>query len=103
MKVPQKIGYTPGPWFAKQYAGKKVISIFPLAGPTFATLDVGPTSRRDIQKANARLIAAAPELLEALKNLLNCIYSDSEDSPAHWDSLLDKANLVITKAEGREE
>lgn len=61
-----------------------------------------------IQKANAHLIAAAPDILEALKQLVK-INEDHDDSiakilgaPPGWkDEYLDKARSAIAKAEGR--
>jgi hypothetical protein len=47
-------------------------------------------------KANARLIAAAPELLEALKDLLSRSEHDE-----YYASESDAAEAAIAKAEGR--
>ena len=44
-------------------------------------------------EANARLIAAAPDLYAALHALVNCV----EPSPARWEL----ARAAIAKAEGR--
>lgn len=47
------------------------------------------------QEANARLIAAAPDLLEACKMLIE------ETNAGTWDCLpIEKAKAAITKAEG---
>lgn len=60
-------------------------------------------------KANARLIAAAPELLEALKELVKANEDHNESvskvigEPLGWkDSYLDKARSAIAKALGEE-
>lgn len=50
-------------------------------------------------EANARLIAAAPELLAVLKDLLEISRNDS-DHPKH-DSYYDEARAVLAKAEGQ--
>ena len=91
--------HTPGPWF--------------VPAPTYRTLYVearignmmlqevascGPTADPAQQAANARLIAAAPELLEALAD---CV------AHMHWtqpqgETALKKAKAVIAKATGGE-
>jgi hypothetical protein len=52
----------------------------------------------DPSDANARLIAAAPELLEALKAML----AVWEEDPAYGTDAADKARAVIAKATGQE-
>ena len=67
-------GHTPGPWTASRIGPRtgpvrltsKTFKITPEGGPSFAYL---PEGRDDIQEANARLIAAAPDLLAALQAL----------------------------------
>jgi hypothetical protein len=50
---------------------------------------------RDYVQANARLIAAAPELLEACKKFVN------KQGVMTWDEY-ESAKAAIAKAEGRE-
>ena len=64
--------HTLGPWKRERLVRGKYHGcegIFPQdsCAPAFALL---PPGREDIQEANASLIAAAPELLEACKNML---------------------------------
>ncbi|QOQ37714.1 hypothetical protein PQZ62_gp57 [Klebsiella phage MEW1] len=54
----------------------------------------------DIQHSNARLIAAAPELLEALCNLIECYERWAELNEEHRGYEFDKALAVIAKATG---
>lgn len=65
--------HTPGPWrvagtpdtpTARAMRITRYHTIAPEGGPALAVL---PDGRRDIQDANARLIAASPDLLEAAK------------------------------------
>lgn len=49
-------------------------------------------------KANAELIAASPDLLEALKALLEAVDDVSDDFG--WPLATDKARAAINKAEG---
>lgn len=71
---------------------KVIPKVFDKNGPTFILVD-GSDSKTN--EANARLIAAAPELLEALKDLVKYLKSQS-------DSDLEFAEHVIAKAEGNE-
>jgi len=63
----------------------------------------------ELSKINARLITAAPEMLEALKDLFQAIQGDPAEMyrldtefQGACSSALRKANLAIAKAEGRE-
>lgn len=53
----------------------------------------------DVKKANARLIAAAPDLLEALEYMLNCQYDYDPRRQADCD-MCAKARAAISKARG---
>jgi hypothetical protein len=60
--------------------------------------------QREYRKArkaetNARLIAAAPELLEALRNITECAEAGLDG--ANMDLWIDQARAAIAKAEGR--
>lgn len=83
--------HTPGPWKVNQSSTR-----FELLGP-----DVFPILRINGGmvpiEANARLIAAAPELLDALKALVNC------PDYKHIGTLeMVQAKAAIAKAEGRQ-
>lgn len=65
------VTHTPGPWSVVHKRAierpihiREHFAVRPADGPTFAFL---PEGRADIQEANARLVAAAPDLLKALK------------------------------------
>ncbi|HAS1807610.1 TPA: hypothetical protein I4G93_25680 [Enterobacter hormaechei subsp. xiangfangensis] len=60
-----------------------------------AGLDVG----REAAFANARLIAAAPDLLEALLSIVNMDYQPTDDES---DKVYLKARAAISKALGEE-
>lgn len=66
--------HTPGPWFVTDHRTKYVESRLP-SGMIQEIAAVGPTAADngygEQQAANARLIAAAPELLEKLQQLLS--------------------------------
>lgn len=67
--------HTPGPWFAVQYnrsAAWRVTTSPSDAHGDIANVLAGLAARKDADvAANAKLIAAAPKLLEALQGLLD--------------------------------
>lgn len=85
--------YTPGPWRIGTPPPNGEQTIGTLNGLMVAVATTG--AEMEETKANARLIAAAPELLEALQSVLdNCL--DSEGlCAAHA-----KARAAIAKATG---
>jgi hypothetical protein len=64
---------------------------------TVANIPVRKTIPLFEAEANARLIAAAPELLEQLKNMVTC-FERFEDT--HTALVMDAARAVIAKATG---
>jgi hypothetical protein len=114
-------GHTPGPW----YVGAQNDMLFVIAGrapsldndypmhdadrTVIARVEDGDKSHSETD-ANARLIAAAPELLAALKQCAELLddYSDVNDGadggspvPNRAMSLLRDVEAAIAKAEGR--
>lgn len=90
---------TPGPWVASK-TGRGIGPISGLDDQSFgmiievAYVEFDPEI--EIQVANANLIAAAPELLEALQNMVEAYqYEASIDNPA-----LLSARAAIAKALG---
>lgn len=67
-----KTEYTPGPWFTSQQGRLTIYIESRIGGGMIQEVAAcGPTvAGRDQQEANARLIAAAPALVEALKKSL---------------------------------
>lgn len=91
--------HTPGPW---AFDDDRVIT----SPHTHNDLDDdvcevygGNDDIAEVRRANARLIAAAPELLEALKELMVAADRVSAE-PVTW---LGKARAAIAKAEGTTE
>ncbi len=97
-------GHTPGPWRIDDMSlpARKFVRIEP------EICQINQKQRRDKYyglkqldeetRANANLIAAAPELLEALKNLVN----DFDKSVWTTEPMLIAARAAIAKAERRE-
>ena len=91
-----EIKHTPGPW-AETYLPQHRMRIFAAGGQT-TICDVALwTADYDEQQANARLIAAAPDLLEALKALLPEGWG-KDDTMDHMPGVR-LARLAIAKAE----
>lgn len=87
--------HTPGPWYAN---GIVVRPANVDRNPCIAVAD-DQDRLRDEQEANARLIAAAPELLEALRNLLeDAIALGIEDSDRSGSAI--EAKAALAKAGG---
>ena len=83
--------HTPGPWIvvSRGMFSPKVVDA---NGLGICHTTYAPTGAED----NARLIAAAPDLLKALQYMLNvCPAIDAQGEEAHY-----QARAVIAKAEG---
>jgi hypothetical protein len=85
--------YTPGPW---QYHWGNQQTILRVSTANWQTpiahVYDGHGTQKEAGEANARLIAAAPELLESLKELVDA----ESESPMHRHAM-----AVLAKAEGR--
>lgn len=95
--------HTPGPWIAGYGATHEIGQIFGVGINTepdwTPVCVVSPAdSTNDIDRANACLIAAAPDLLEALQSFVVAADRVSAE-PATW---LGKARAAIAKATGGE-
>lgn len=80
--------HTPGPWYADKLQDRNAYNIFQYGG-TSALLTIGGIGS-DVE-ANARLIAAAPDMLNALKLIV-----ESGDRAA-----VEIARAAIAKAENK--
>lgn len=127
MKTKKKVGHTPGPWKYEEFEYRvQVLKSETKAGDSWPSAgiiascekEIGEASYPDQALANARLIAAAPDLLAALKFLwpefqnTNCVEDEKEcDGVKHSDgcyaSEIDGVGKIvraaITKAEGQED
>jgi hypothetical protein len=94
----EELKHTPGPWHVDEqnvHSGQVCTCHGDTPGTWYEVWS--PNWGEGInQKANAQLIAAAPDLLEALKELRDW-YRENVGLPAC------KANAAIAKAEGRAE
>lgn len=91
--------HTPGPWvaFYKSKYGEWHVGVPSSVG----TMKVGlfPNGiQTEHPEGDANLIAAAPDLLSALKDLLfNCDHGNGLNA---WEKTKEKARAAISKAEG---
>lgn len=88
--------HTPGPWIADTWGGIWADSGIDRHGERTVDVCQKPTETSDeLWRANALLIAAAPDLLAALKNLI--CHEDRPDERMDFPA----ARRAIAKAEGR--
>lgn len=74
--------YTPGPWYSVQYANYHNLQ----SGEYFGDPDLLNEEISVNAEANAKLAAAAPDMLEALQNIEN----DGNSIPEHaWELIQD--------------
>lgn len=96
--------HTPGPWFVDHESPFLVRAGDDIDGRHIA--HIGPanyTPRFDVDEPNAKLIAAAPDLLEALEELkCELILSDVDMDyiESHFRKALNKARSAIDRARG---
>ena len=99
------MNHTPGPWFAHGFSGVNGEDVTPCdfavscTTPdhlTVAVMGVGVTGTRDEWEANARLIAAAPDLLEALEGMVEMVEMNGFGKAYAMDIAL----AAIAKAKG---
>lgn len=109
MKTTETTQHTPGPWMAYNADNGRILKHWRIRGdcvrdePTFAVIDSDGKLSPEYEAANARLIAAAPELLEAL-SLMYCAGFWSADTlatmPEYQRNAIEAARAAISKAEG---
>lgn len=97
--------HTPGPWRLNENNNWKTnpfsvtVRKFGVHSTTIANIPTRMTVPPQEQQANARLIAAAPDLLEALQTLpQGPLYTDDE-----MNLWVEKASAAIDKATGETE
>ena len=92
--------HTPGPWIIARYNYDKALCTIETAerGKDIPTMGnhIADVLAAGIESSNACLIAAAPELLEALKDLVSLYKILCGSDPA----FVQKARAAITRAEG---
>lgn len=111
-------GWTPGPWRvapSRDFSGDIGIACPDgIVAECFSAIRVA-SERSDEVKANARLIAAAPDLVEALEGYMDCVAFAANPSLANADVLTlkeasdrmsaarDRARAALSRARGEEQ
>ncbi len=95
--------HTPGPWFVNGHENyTKYVEARIGGGLLQEVAACGPTEQQEQQEANARLMAAAPELLEALQGMIEVYggqYNDDCLSKSSTElELIQQARAAIAKA-----
>ena len=106
-----KTSHTPGPWLAYNWDNGRPLKHWRIRGaavrndPTFAVIDSGGKISPEYEAANARLIASAPELLEALRVIAAWDPAAAPGEPGGMSIIdaIDTAQAAIAKAEGTSE
>ena len=88
--------YTPGQWRVEPPMKRMGYTVWAQVDRT-GSMQICETGHAEYDIANARLIAAAPELLDVLKNLY-----DHTKNNLQICGLNEKAKAAIAKAEGEE-
>ena len=100
------MSHTPGPWTAISdplhfHSLTTIIAGNVVRGIPQVRIDVGGKADIGELEENARLIAAAPELLEALEELYHLIDDAHDGDRVFTFELAQKAKSVIAKARGQ--
>ena len=88
-------GHTPGPWVVNGFGS----AYWVIARTQRGGVAISSASLAGDEIADARLISAAPELLEALANALKSL--DTDGAASATASLRTLGRAAIAKAEGR--
>jgi hypothetical protein len=87
------MNYTPGPWYPVEYAGYFDVQ----NGPYYSDTSVSNIEYDENAENNARLMAAAPDILEALIEARTFINSLVIEYPNDYE-ILTKIDEAINKA-----
>jgi hypothetical protein len=94
------MSHTPGPWAVREAEGDELYEVYREAGGELIAYAAATAK----QRVNARLIAAAPELLRELKLMLS-LWENASSNYWHAKEYMDMgdpARAAIAKAEGGE-
>jgi hypothetical protein len=106
-KVKTKATFTPGPWYDQNAWGERINIRDEASDYVLAVVDDGghvdPEFSLDweVMQANGRLIAAAPELCEALDAICALAARAGPIPDSEWDAAISRGIKVVEKARGK--
>lgn len=86
--------YTPGPWYAVEYAGHVSIQ----STDFYENTDILDMDSNDSVEANAKLICAAPELLSVLQKIVEMNRQQAIDQYGEADKAESWACVTIARS-----
>lgn len=89
--------HTPGPW---KIVGGNVIVTLAYTAPNLASVEVKGSPNSKLVQANARLISAAPELLENFEKAIRLIEHIQEKHGLVYECTIRDGYKLIAKATG---
>ena len=98
--------WTPGPWHCHrnsvfwEFGSDERGQLGDVCASAFSVEGWAPVNAEEVMEANARLIAAAPELAEALEAMVERFGHDIFTMPAEDRELLTRARAALAKAKG---
>jgi hypothetical protein len=93
--------HTPGPWLISERVKTARLDNALMVRPAdHHNYEYGATAIIATSEADARLVAAAPELLAALRAMLACCYDIERD--IETEDAVEAARAAIAKATGKE-
>lgn len=95
--------HTPGPWVVIPSTPQDGVNCWWVHSATGVDIAIVNGPQNPETEADARLIAAAPELLEALQHILRCIPIGGLAQIHHNSSTWEQIDAAITKALGESE
>ena len=102
MKQERKATFTPRPWKVGETTGSGAVRIHSVDRPPQLIAEVVQSDRTHTAEANASLVAAAPDLYEALRALLT-EHDFRPGQPFEYppDHYVNRARAALAQAEGR--
>lgn len=95
----KKLKHTPAPWYAVNYGGYITIQ----STNFYENTNILDEDKCERAEDNGLLCAAAPDLLEALKECLEGVHELNDEFQTGWDEVIEKAEAAINKALGIKE